>query len=59
MPVDGAQCGPEFGGCLGLVRGEQRAQEAVMHLGVEDRCAGAVGGQDVPVGVLDPADEAG
>ena len=55
--VDGAQGGSEFGGCLGLVGGQERAQEPVVELGVEDRDFGAVGGEDVAVGVLDPADE--
>ena len=30
-----------------------------MHLGLEDRGADSVGGQDVAVGVLDPADQPG
>ena len=57
--VDGAQGGAEFGRGLGLVGGQERAQQAVVELGVKDRGLDAVGGQDVAVGVLDPADEPG
>ena len=59
MLVDGAQGGAEFGRGLGLVGGQERAQEPVVQLGVEDRDLEPVGGQDVAVGVLDPADEPG
>ena len=43
-------------GCLRLVGGQQGAEQAVVELGVEDGHAGAVGGQDVAAGVLDPRD---
>jgi hypothetical protein len=43
--VDGAQGIAERGRGLGLVTGHQRAQEPVMHLGVEDREAQAIGGE--------------
>jgi len=43
MLVDGAQRGPEFSRGLGLVGGQERAQEPVVQLGVEDRDADAVG----------------
>src|SRR6266536_481959 len=55
---DGGQCGAEFGGSLGLVRGGQRDQEPVVDLGVEDGDADAVRGEHVAVGVREPADEA-
>jgi hypothetical protein len=35
--VDGAERGSEFGRSLGLVGGQQWAQEPVVDLGVEDR----------------------
>src|SRR5271169_2099117 len=57
--VDGAQGVPELGGCLGLAGGQQGPQEPVVDLGVEDRGADAVGGQDVVVGAGDPADQPG
>jgi len=47
--VDSAQGCPEFGWGLGLVGGQQRPQEPVVQLGVEDRGATAVRGQDVVV----------
>ena len=40
------------------VCGQQRAEQAVVHLGVEDREALPVRGEDVGVGVLDLDDEA-
>src|SRR6266516_5816260 len=40
-----------------MVGGGQRSEQAVVDLGVEDRQALAVGGQDVGVGVFDPADQ--
>ena len=46
-------------GGLGLVGGQQWPQEPVVQLGVEDRGAEAVRGQDVVVGVLDPVDQPG
>ena len=45
--------------CLGLVGGEQGAQQPVVQFGVEDGDLDAVGGQDVAVGVVDPAGQAG
>jgi hypothetical protein len=42
--IDGAQGGPELGGCLGLVGGQQWAQEPVVQLG-----AGTLGFQYAPV----------
>jgi hypothetical protein len=43
--VDSAQGCAEFGWGLGLVGGQQGAQEPVVELGVEDRGAQAVRGQ--------------
>lgn len=57
--VDGPERGAQGRWCLGLVGGEQRAQQPVVQLGVEDRAADAVGGQDVAVGPLDPGDDPG
>jgi hypothetical protein len=51
--VDGAQGGSEFGWGLGLVGGQQRAQQPVVEFGVEDRGADAIRGEGVTVGVLD------
>lgn len=57
--VNGAESGPEFGGGVGLVGCEERAQEPVAEFGVEDDDAGAVGGEDVAVGPVDPGDNPG
>ena len=59
VPADDVWGLPEFWGCLGLVGGRERAEQPVVGLGAEDGELDAVGGQDVPVGVLDPVDEAG
>jgi len=34
--VERAECGTELGWCLGLVGGEERGEDAVVDLGVED-----------------------
>ena len=41
----------EFGWCLGLVGGEERGQDSVVDLGVEDGEPQSVGGEIVGVGV--------
>ena len=48
----------EFGRCLGLVGGEERGQDSVVDLGVEDGEPESVGGQIVGVGVGTPGDQA-
>ena len=58
MPVDDAQRLAEFGGCGWRVGGDQRSQQSVVDLGVEDRHALAVGGELVGVGVRETLDEA-
>jgi hypothetical protein len=57
LVIDGAQGIPECSRGLGLVTGHERAQQPVMHLGVEDREAQAVRGQGVPVAVRDAGDQ--
>ena len=47
------------GDVSGFSEKRQGAQEPVVQLGVEDREFGAVGGEDVAVGALDPADQPG
>ena len=42
--VEGVQRGAEFGWCLGLVGGEERAQHALVDLGVETGETEPVGG---------------
>ena len=49
--VDDAQCVAERGRGLGLVPGHERAQDAVVDLGVEDREAQAVGREGIEVAV--------
>ena len=51
-PVQGSQALPDGERCGGLIGGQQRAQDPVPNLGVEDREALPIGGQDVGVGVL-------
>jgi hypothetical protein len=48
----------EVGGRLGLVSGEERGQDSVVDLGVEDGEPESVGGQIVGVGVGTPDDQA-
>ncbi len=55
--VDGAEGLAEWWRGLWLVAGHERAQHAVVDLGVEDREAQAVGGQGVGVAVRDPGDQ--
>jgi hypothetical protein len=43
MAGDGCQCAAELWWCLGLVRGSERDEQAVVDLGVEDGDADAVG----------------
>jgi hypothetical protein len=43
MPVDRAQGGAEFGRGLGLVGAQERAQQPVVQLGVEDSDLDPVG----------------
>ena len=57
MLVDGAEGGAEFGWGLGLVGGQQWAQQPVVQLGVEDGDLDSVGGQDIAAGVRDPPDQ--
>jgi hypothetical protein len=45
--VEGVQRGAEFGWRLGLVGGEERAQDAVVDLGVEECETEPVGGEVV------------
>jgi hypothetical protein len=47
------------GGGPGLVGGGERDEQPVLALGVEDGDTDAVCGEDVAVGVLEPADEPG
>ena len=57
-PVEGAQGLPDGQRSRWAVCGQQRAEQPVVHLGVEDREALPVRGEDVGVGVLDLDDEA-
>jgi hypothetical protein len=51
MQVEGVYGSAEFGWCLGLVGGDERAEHTVVDLGVEDCEAEPVGGEVVGVGV--------
>jgi hypothetical protein len=55
--VEGAQGLPDGQRSGWAVCGQQRAEQPVVHLGVEDREALPVRGEDVGVGVLDLDDE--
>ena len=56
--VDDAQGLAELGWCLALAGGHERAEQPVVHLGVEDGQGLMPSGvQDVPVGVLDAGDQ--
>src|SRR5258708_15115066 len=57
LAVDDAEGVAERGRGRGLVAGHERAQDAVVHLGVEDREAQAVAGEGVQVAVRDAGDE--
>jgi hypothetical protein len=59
VPIQGVQGLSQLGWCLWLVGGHERAEQPVVELGVEDSELDPVRGEDVPVGVLDPVDEAG
>ena len=58
LMVDDAQGTLEWLRGLGLVAGHQRAQDAVVDLGVEDREPQAVGSQGIQVAVRDPGEQA-
>jgi hypothetical protein len=55
--LDGGQGGAQGWRGLGLPGGEQRGQDAVVDLGVEDREREPVGGEVVGVGVRAAGDE--
>jgi hypothetical protein len=56
--VDGRQGAADFQGCGQGVGGDQRPEESVVDLGVEDRHALPLGGQVVGVGLRPSFDEA-
>jgi hypothetical protein len=57
MLIQGVQRLPELWWCLWLVGCHEGAEQPVVELGVEDGELDAVGGEDVPVGVLVPVDK--
>jgi len=55
--IDGAEGGAEWRRGLGLVAGHERAQDAIVDLGVENREPDAVAGEGVEVAVRDAGDQ--
>src|SRR5256885_14729648 len=57
LTVDDAEGSAERGRSLGLVARHERAQDAVVDLGVEDREPQAVGGEGIQGAARDPGDQ--
>ena len=57
-PIEGSQALPDGERCRDLISREQRAEHPVPDLGVEDREALPIGGEDIGVGVRNLSDQA-